>query len=160
MLHIVIKNGIIKGGKTIMKKTFFTVLLIIFIIICITYIFLINLRAEKLETQKSNMQYEYYLNKKILGTELATLISKVVDQNEKNNIQKDEKGYYINNEENSIKIDLQMTTIEKTYPMEEIYNNKITSFVENFNYISFKCTNIEYHIKTGKVSKLIFEELE
>jgi len=143
-----------------MKKTFFTVLLIIFIIICITYIFLINLRAEKLETQKSNMQYEYYLNKKILGTELATLISKVVDQNEKNNIQKDEKGYYINNEENSIKIDLQMTTIEKTYPMEEIYNNKITSFVENFNYISFKCTNIEYHIKTGKVSKLIFEELE
>jgi len=44
--------------------------------------------------------------------------------------------------------------------MEEIYNNKITSFVQNFNFISFKCTRIEYHEKTGKISKLVFEELQ
>lgn len=143
-----------------MKKTFLTVLLIIFIIICIAYTFLINLRAEKLEKEKYNKQYEQYLNKEILGTEVATLISKIVDLNERNNVTKDEKGYYINNQENSIKIDLKMTTIDKTYPMEEIYNNKITSFVQNFNFITFKCTSIEYHKKTGKVSKLVFEELQ
>ena len=142
-----------------MKKTFFTVLLVIFIIVCITYTYLINLKAEKAQIQKENMQYEQYLNKEILGTEVATLISKVVDLNQRNGVAKDEKGYYINNGENSIKIDLKMTTIDKSYPMEEIYNNKITSFVENFNLISFKCKAIEYHKKTGKISKLIFEEL-
>lgn len=142
-----------------MKKTFFIILSIIFIIVCITYTFLIELRAEKAQILKDNMQYEQYLNKQILGTELATLISKVVDSNQRNDVQKDGKGYYINNEQNSIRIDLKMTTIDKTYPMEEIYNNKITSFVQNFNFISFECTSIEYHKKTGRISKLVFEEL-
>ena len=142
-----------------MKKSFLIVLSIIFIILCITYTFLINLRAEKIEIKKDNMQYEQYLNKEILGTKLATLISKVVDLNERNNISKDEKGYYIDNGENSIRIDLKMTTIDKTYPMEEIYNNKITSFVQNFNFIIFECKEIEYHKKTGRISKLVFEEL-
>ena len=48
----------------------------------------------------------------------------------------------------------------KTYPMGEFYNNDITRFVQNFNLIKFKCTNIEYHKNTGKVKKLIFEETE
>lgn len=69
-------------------------------------------------------------------------------------------GYYIDNGENSIKIDLKMTTVNKTYPMEEIYNKEITNFVQNFNFISFKCTSIEYHERTGKISKLVFEELQ
>jgi len=143
-----------------MKNTLFIVLALFFIIICIVCSFLIDLRAEKAQIAKENEEYEEYLNKEILGTELATLISKTVDKNQKNNIQKDEKGYYIDNGQNSIKIDLKMTTIEKTYPMEEIYNNKITAFVKNFNFISFKCTSIEYHEKTGRISKLVFEELE
>ena len=143
-----------------MKNTFLITLAIFFIIICIICTVLINLRAEKNQIKKENMEYEKYLNKQILGTEIATLISKVIDKNEKNNIPKDEKGYYISNGQNSMKIDLKMTTIDKTYPMEEIYNNKITSFVENFNFINFKCISIEYHKKTGKISKLVFEELE
>lgn len=143
-----------------MKQTLLTILAIIFIIICATCAFLINIRAEKNEIKKANSQYEEYLNKEVLGTDVASLISKAIDENERNNIQKDEKNYYIENEENSIKIDLKMITIEKTYPMEEIYNNNITSFVQNFNTIKFKCTSIEYHNKTGRVSKIVFEELE
>ena len=142
-----------------MKNNIFMLLAMFFVVICITCGILINLKAEKNEIKKENNEYEQYLNKQILGTELATLISKVVDKNERNNIQKDEKNYYIDNGMNSIKIDLKMTTIDKTYPMEEIYNNQITSFVQNFNFISFECKAIEYHKKTGKVSKLIFEEL-
>ena len=38
--------------------------------------------------------------------------------------------YYIDNNQNSIKIDLKMTTIDKTYPMEEICNNQITNFLQ------------------------------
>jgi len=53
-----------------------------------------------------------------------------------------------------------MITIEKTYPMEEIYNNDITKFVQNFNIVEFKCSEISYHKKTGKISKIVFDELE
>lgn len=143
-----------------MKQSFLITLAILFVIICITCTVLINLEAEKNSIRKENAGYEEYLDKEILGTDIATLISKVIDKNEKNNIPKDEKGYYINDDESSVKIDLKMTTINKTYPMEEMYNNKITEFVQNFNLIKFKCTSIQYHKKTGKVSKMVFEELQ
>ena len=129
-------------------------------IICITSAVILNKQSEKKQISIENYEYEQYLNKQVIGTDVATLINKVVDQNEKNKVQKNEKGYYIDNEENSIRIDLKMTTINKTYPMEEIYNNKIANFVQNFNLIEFKCTSIEYHNKTGKIAKLTFEELE
>ena len=118
-----------------MKQSLLMLLAIFFIIICITCIILINLQTEKTEIKNENTQYEKYLNKEILGTDLASLINKVVDKNEKNNIQKDGNNYYIDNDENSIKIDLKMTTIDKTYPMEEIYNKEIAKFVQNFNLI-------------------------
>ena len=143
-----------------MKQQLLIVLAVLFIIICITCGYLININSEKQALIDYNSQYEAYLNKQVLGTEVATLINKAIDQTQKNNIQKAEKGYYINNTKNSIKIDLKMTTIDKTYPMEEIYNKEITNFVQNFNLIEFKCINIEYHEDTGKVSKLVFEELE
>ena len=143
-----------------MKQSFLIILAIIFIVICIVSGTILNLKTENREINKYNLEYEKYLNKEILGTEVATLISKVIDQNEKNNVQKDEKGYYIENNGSSIKIDLKMTTLDKTYPMEEIYNNQITNFVQNFNQIKFKCTKIEYHKDTKKISKMVFEELE
>lgn len=142
-----------------MKQSFLLVLITIFIVICIICTVLINIRADQNAIKQENSEFEKYLNKEILGTELASLISKSVDKNEKNLVSKNEKGYYIENQKNSIKIDLKMTTINKTYPMEEIYNNEITKFVKNFNLIKFKCTSIEYHKKTGKISKLVFEEL-
>lgn len=142
-----------------MKQSFLIILAILFVIICVVCTFLINTQAEKNAIKKENAEYEEYLNKEVLGTDVATLISKTIDKNEKNNIPKDEKQHYIDNSENSIKIDLKMTTINKTYPMEEIYNNQITLFVKNFNLIKFKCTSIEYHEETHRVSKLVFEEL-
>ena len=143
-----------------MKNSLLLILAIFFIIICLVCSILINLNIQKKELLNYNKSYEQYLNKETLGVDLATLIGKVTNQNEKNKILKDEKGYYINNEKNSIKIDLKMITIDKTYPMEEIHNNQISKFVQNFNFIKFKCISIEYHKNTGKVSKLIFEELE
>ena len=143
-----------------MKHSLLIILATFFIIICIICVILINWQSENNEIKKENSVYEEYLNKEISGTELATIINKAVDNNEKNNVQKDKNGYYIDNEINSIKIDLKMSTVKKTYPMEEIYNNEIATFVQNFNTIKFKCTNIEYHAKTKKVSKLIFAEIE
>lgn len=143
-----------------MKNTFLIILAILFIIISIACVIVINWQSEKGEIQKYNKQYEEYINKEIYGTDVASLINKAIDQNEKNNIEKDEKGYYKDNEQNSIKIDLKMKTIDKTYPMEEIYNNQTAKFVQNFNLVKFKCISIEYHKSTGIVSKLVFEELQ
>lgn len=143
-----------------MKNSLLLILAIFFIIICLVCSILISLNTKNKELLNYNKNYEQYLNKEILGVDLATLIGKVTNQNEKNKIQKDENGYYINNDNNSIKIDLKMITIDKTYPMEEIHDNQISKFVQNFNFIKFKCTSIEYHKNTGKVSKLIFQELE
>lgn len=109
--------------------------------------------------KKYNSQYEYYINKSIYGTELVTLINKVINENEINKVEKDEKGFFIENNENSIKINIKMNTNGKTYQMETFYNNDITKFVENFNLVKFKCTKIEYHKNSGRVSKLYFEEI-
>lgn len=143
-----------------MKKSFLIITAIILIIIFIVLGYIFEAQAKQNEAILYNKQYESYLGKKIYGAEIATIINKVTEQNERNNVAKDENGYYIDNGTNSIKIDLKMITIEKTYPMELIYKNDITSFVKNFNVILFKCTNIEYHKETGKVSKLIFEQIE
>ena len=143
-----------------MKKSFLIITAIILIIIFIVLGYIFEAQAKQNEVISYNKQYESYLGKEIYGAEIATIINKVTEQNERNNVAKDENGYYIDNGTNSIKIDLKMITIEKTYPMELIYKNDITSFVKNFNVILFKCTNIEYHKETGKVSKLIFEQIE
>lgn len=143
-----------------MKKSFLIITAIILIIIFIVLGYIFEAQAKQNQAISYNKQYESYLGKEIYGAEIATIINKVTEQNERNNVAKDENGYYIDNETNSIKIDLKMITIEKTYPMELIYKNDITRFVKNFNVILFKCTNIEYHKKTGKVSKLIFEQIE
>lgn len=143
-----------------MKKSFLIITAIILIIIFIVLGYIFEAQAKQNEAISYNKQYESYLGEKIYGAEIATIINKVTEQNERNNVAKDENGYYIDNGTNSIKIDLKMITIEKTYPMELIYKNDITRFVKNFNVILFKCTNIEYHKETGKVSKLIFEQIE
>ena len=143
-----------------MKKALLLVLLPISIILFSVFGLLITLNTTNKLIKKENSEYEYYLGKEVYGTDVTTVINKAIDQNERNKIPKDEKNYYIENNENSIKIELKMITIEKTYPMEEIYNHDIHLFVNNFNLVKFKCTNIEYHKKTGKISKITFEQLE
>lgn len=141
-----------------MKKTMLYIILIFFIIMCVLFIELKNIQSKQRELQKENIQYENYLNKEIYGTDLASLINKLIDYNEKNNVQKDKNGYYIENNQNSVVLEVNMKTVEKKYRMEQFYNNDITRFVENFNEINFKCIEIKYN-NDGKVSKLIFEEI-
>ena len=153
------KNYIISiGGK--MKKTLLLICIALLIILFSTFRLLITKNTTNKLIKEENSEYEYYLDKTIYGTELTTIINKTINKNENNGIQKDEKNYYIENDENSIKIEIKMITTDKTYPMEEIYNNDITKFVQNFNLIKFKCTSIEYHEKTGKIKKIVFEQME
>ena len=143
-----------------MKKTLLLVSIPILVILFSTIGLLITKNTTNRLLKQENSKYECYLNRTIYGTEVATIINKAINQNENNQVQKDEKKHYIENNENSIKIEIKMLTTGKTYPMEEIYNNDITQFVQNFNFIQFKCTKLEYHKSSGKVKKLLFEEVE
>lgn len=142
-----------------MKKLLIILIILFLIIVFSIYALKINKESEARSLKKYNLEYEEYLNETIYGTDLATLINKAVNLNENNKIEKDENNYYIENEENSLKIEVKMTITKKTYPMEEIYNKDTAEFVKYFNTEKFKCTSIKYHKKTEKVSRLIFEQI-
>lgn len=146
-----------------MKKNIIiiSVILVIIISICLVKI-KINTRIN-IGIRQENKQYEQYLNSEIYGTDVVTLINKAINNNENNNVTKDEKGFYINNKQNSVIIDLVMITdVEKqettTYRMETIAKVGITEFIKNFNTAKFECTKKEYHTKTGKISYIEMSE--
>lgn len=109
--------------------------------------------------KQENAVYEEYYQKEIYGADLATVINKAINSNETNYIEKDNKGAYIENNTNSIKIDIHILDNDTTYNMETFYNNGINKFVENYNIIQFKCTSIEYHNQTGKIKYMLFEQI-
>lgn len=109
--------------------------------------------------KQENAVYEEYYQKEIYGADLATVINKAINSNETNYIEKDNKGAYIENNTNSIKIDIHILDNDTTYNMETFYNNGINKFVENYNIIQFKCTSIEYHNNTGKIKYMLFEQI-
>ena len=140
-----------------MKKNIIIIslVLIVIIIICVVGIN-VNSKVSNI-TLKENEEYEKYLKDRIYGTDVVTLINKAISNNETNNITKDEKGFYISNNENSITIDIVMITNEEkekttTYKMETIYKVGITEFIKNFNTAEFECTKKEYHSQTGKIA--------
>lgn len=129
--------------------------------IIVTIISGVYLRCRMLinEAKSENRQYENYYEEEIYGTDLASLINKVVDSNTKNEVEKDEKGLYIDNGKNSIRIDIKFIDDDSIHTLEEIYNSDTSIFVQYYNQIKFKCTKIEYHQQTGKVSYLYFEQM-
>lgn len=141
-----------------MKKIALFFLIITIIIVGISYMYL-NYKAEFNNAKKENMQFESYYNKELTGAELTTIINKAIDNNEINQIQKDNKGKYINNENNSINIDIKIIDNDKTYNMETLFAGGMQNFVQYYSKIKFKCTNIEYHKSTNKVKYLLFEQI-
>lgn len=106
-----------------------------------------------------NFEYEELYNKKIYGTDLTTVINKVINNNEENNVEKGSDNKYISNDTNSIRVEIKMLDTDSIYSMETLYNGGIEKFVEYYGSIQFKCTKIEYHKTTGKVKYLYFEQI-
>ena len=140
-----------------MKKSVIIISLILIAAIAIS-VSLISLNSKTSKAiLKQNSKYEQYLQGTIYGTDIITLINKSISNNETNNVEKDKKGYYINNNTNSIQIDLVMITDEEkekttTYKMEAISKLGTTEFIKNFNIAEFKCTKKEYHSQTGQIA--------
>lgn len=141
-----------------MKKIAIFFLILVIIVAGISYIYL-NYKANYYETQRENKQFVSYDGKEVYGTELTTVINKAVDNNQNNEIQKDNKGKYINNDSNSIQIDIKMLDDDKTYAMETLYNGGMDKFIQYYGEIKFKCTKLEYHQTTNKVKYMLFEQI-
>ena len=141
-----------------MKKLVIFFIVIIMIVALISYIY-INHQFTINEARRENAQYESYNEQEIYGTDLATLINKATDTNIQNHIEKNDEGLYIDNQTNSIRMDIKFTDDDTVHSMEEIYNGGTNIFVQYYNQIKFKCMEIKYHDKTGKVSYMYFEQM-
>ena len=141
-----------------MKKIIIFLVIVLIIVATVGYMYL-NYKATYNEAQVKNAQYESYNGKEIFGTDLATLINKAVDDNTKNNIQKEDSGLYTDNGTDSIRIDILFTDDNEVHSMEEIYNSGTDTFMQYYNQIRFKCTKIDHHSKTGRVSYMYFEQV-
>ena len=143
-----------------MKKILALILLIILVVVGIFAINYKNLQKKKEEVRKFNLIYENYNKDNLNGLDITTLINKAISNNEKYMVPKDEEGLYILDDENSIEIYVTMIINETTYKMERINTLGMNSFVAYFGQVRFKCTDIQYHKKTGKIASMTFEAKE
>ena len=133
-------------------------LIVIAIISTIVYV-LFSYNTINNRAQRKNLEYESYKNKEITGADVASLMNKAIDNNEVNKVEKDEKGNYKDNGKDSINIDIKFIDNDETYKMETLYNNGVDTFVEYYNTIKFKCTNIKYHKSTKQISYMYIEQI-
>lgn len=143
-----------------MKKTILILLAVVIIIVSIIGIKYYSYMTERSILVKENAEFEQFKDKEIYGIDLATLINKTIDKNERNKIAKDENGNFISNDQNSIQIEIYIVDNETTYKMETFYKAGTEQFVQYYGNIKFKCSKIEYHKNTGKVKYMLFEQLQ
>lgn len=142
-----------------MKKNLLILLGIFFLVIAILSYIYYNIKKINILSSQVNKEYESYAEGNILGTSLMTLIHKAINQNERNEIPKDNRNYYSENEENSVKIEIKFLESDKIYPMEAIVNLGSEQFIKNYNSMQFKCTKKEYHAKTNYIKYMLFEQI-
>ena len=132
--------------------------IITILIVCAIFAMYISYKSNYNMSKKSNLAFEKYLNEEVYGTDLATVINRAVDRNEKNEVTKNNKGIYQNNDENSINIEIKMLDDDSVYKMEKFYNDGIQNFINYYGNIKFKCTDIKYHSATNQVKYMLFEQ--
>lgn len=133
--------------------------IIIILIICAIFAMYISYKANYNISKKSNLSFEKYLNEEVYGSELTTVINRAIDRNEKNEVEKNNKGIYQNNDTNSINIEIKMLDDDTIYQMETFYRGGIQNFINYYSNIKFKCVDIKYHSSTNQVKYMLFEQI-
>ena len=144
-----------------MNKTFLFITSIVLIICAILLSKYYSYKEQINLIEEDNLRYEKYLEKKIKGNDIASLINQAIDDNERNYIKKDEKGKYIQDDEKSINIEIKITdfTDEKIFTMETLYGGGMNEFVKYYGPISFKSEEIKYN-KKGRLSYILFTQIK
>lgn len=141
-----------------MKKIAVFFLIIVIIIVGISYIYL-NYKANYNNAKKENMKFDSYYNQEISGVELTTIINKAYDNNIINEIQKNNKGKFLENDSNSINIDIKMLDNDETYNMETLYSGGMEKFIQYYGQVRFKCIKIDYHKATNRVKYMLIQQI-
>lgn len=140
-----------------MKKT---IIILCTIVICVIAYISYNYRMytyDKKQLNLYNSDFEQFCDVEIKGTDLATVINRAIDTNERLKVQKNKNGEYDINDENVIKIDVYFPDVKKTYSMETISKVGVEDFVSGFNTEKFKSTKKEYN-KNNKIKYILFEQ--
>ena len=143
-----------------MEKNLIIMLILFVIILGAATIWIVDLQQTEKQVLQFNKTFEDYKDKISLGSEVATLINKAIDNNEKEQINKNDKGIYQDDGKYSVQVFIRLEKDGDLFSMERINALKITEFVKNFSLQDFKCTGIEYHKETKRVSKIYFEAIE
>ncbi len=143
-----------------MEKNLIIMLILFVIILGAATIWIVDLQQTEKQVLQFNKTFEDYKDKISLGSEVATLINKAIDNNEKKQINKNDKGIYQDDGKYSVQVFVRLEKDGDLFSMERINALKITEFVKNFSLQDFKCTGIEYHKETKRVSKIYFEAIE
>lgn len=143
-----------------MKKILIIIIAIMLIIVTVFVINYRNLQMQKKEIDKFNFVYENYNKDNLNGLDITTLINKAISNNEKYAIPKNSDGLYLLDDEYSIEIYVTMIINETTYRMERINDLGLNSFISYFGEVSFKCTDVKYHEKSGRIASMTFEAKE
>ena len=143
-----------------MKKTIIYIFSMILIICVIISSKLYMSKDYMVQIKKFNNKYEKYTKSEVIGTEVASIINQAVDDNEFEGIKKDEKGKYIQNNQNSINIEVMITEFEEEqiYSMETLYNGGMSQFVKYYGQIRFKASKIEYN-ENKRIKYILFEQI-
>ena len=144
-----------------MKKSL--ILILIILVVGLSF-FLLNYKEyeiNRIDLKNFNLKYEKFNQNNLNGLDVATVMNLATNNNEKYEIPKDEKGMYILDNENSIEIYVTMIINNETYKMETLTNPKMNNnFIRLFGDIKFRCADITYHKKTGRVASITFEAIE
>lgn len=117
-----------------------------------------NFKSEYSQIKRRNAEYESYYKKELYGSDIATIVNRAVNDNERNNVKKDSKGMYIDNNTNSLKVEVKITDNDRLYNMEMLYNGGMANFVQFYQDVEFECTKIEYHQSTKNIKYMLFEQ--
>lgn len=149
-----------------MKKVILLLIILIVVTVVIVLIQVSDNRSGLQEKKAFNAQFEEYIDKELLGTDVMTIINKAIDNNTTNEIPKDDEENFIEDDSKCIKVYLILLTKdeeEKTkeimYPMETLQRAGLDGFIDRFSLTKFKCNKIEYNSE-GRVSKIEVKQIE
>lgn len=141
-------------------KKYLILLAVAIIVACVIVYARFQFKVNRGMVNFENNPYTTIVGKEISSAELATLINKAMNKNADNGVVRDENGYFIENDENSIKIDVHFLIDDTILKAEQIEKSDLNQFITAYSSAKFKCTKIEYHNKSKLVKYLYIEEQE
>ncbi len=144
-------------------KIIVIIAVILIIIVSIIFANYAEYRNKRSKIESLNQEFLIYENSDVQVNVLITLMNRAIEMNKQNNIAQDEQKRFYENDENSIKIFLEIKSRGSVIPMEDLILGEkagIGKVSYAFSDMSFQITNVEFHEKTGQVKKIIFTAIE